>query len=368
MTDYATSLLDYLSESLRHTPQDTRWHGEGDVYKHTMMVCDALQGMVEYNALSLTRRELLLAAAKLHDIGKIFTTRNIAGTIEARHHAPTGSRMAREALWKAGMCGKPELTARRETICQLVRYHSFPPHAIDSENAALKLHRITANSRLLPDLSLHLLCILAKADMEGRICNDKNLMLDQIALCEELAVEEGCFYRCFPYPSEHTMHTFLSDRKVWKDQQLYDDTWGTVYLMSGLPGTGKDTWISNNLCDIPMISLDEIRHELKISPTDNQGIVANFAKERAKDYLRHHKPFVWNATNITQTTRRQLVSLFESYNAHVHIIYVETDWKSLHDRNKGRRDVVPEKVIERMLGKLELPEVYEAFKVDWISV
>lgn len=276
--------------------------------------------------------------------------------------------MARERLWLSGMCGSAESIALREMICQFIRYHSFPPHAIDSEDASRRIHRIAAASRLLPDFSLRLLCILAKADMLGRICDDKTQVLDQIALCGELACEEGCLDSCFTFPSDYIRRAYLSGRDVWKDQMLYDDTWGTVYLMSGLPGTGKDTWIRKNLPDIPMISLDDIRRKHKISPTKNQGFVANFAKEQAKEYLRKHQSFVWNATNITQAMRQQLVALFESYKANVHIVYLETDWQTLLERNASREDAVPQSAIETMLGKLELPEVHEAAKVDWISV
>lgn len=354
-------------ERMKSTPQPKKWHGEGDVLTHTRMVCEALCSLPEYKELASDKRDTLLLAAKLHDIGKIATTQVIAGVIESPHHAPVGSRMVREVLWKQGLCGSPERISLRETICQLIRYHSFPPHAIDNDDAVVRLHCIAANSLLVPDFSIRQLCILAKADMHGRICDDKEQMIDQIALCEELAKEEKCLDRCFRFPDEYTMHSYLNGKEVWKDQILYDDTWGTVYMMSGLPGTGKDAWIHKNLPDIPMVSLDEIRKQHKISPTDNQGLVANLAKEQAREYLRRHRSFVWNATNLTQTMRRQLISLFEDYKARVHIIYLETDWQTLLQRNCSRDDAVPQSVIESMLDKLELPETHEAAQVDWIT-
>lgn len=65
---------------------------------------------------------------------------------------------------------------------------------------------------------------------------------------------------------------YLSGRNVVPEQPLYDDSWGEVILMSGLPGTGKDTWIMPNRLHMPVISLDDIRREIKIKPTDGQGI------------------------------------------------------------------------------------------------
>lgn len=372
MTDLTAIIqkaADHFGEAMRHTMQSPRWHGEGDVYTHTMMTCEALKALPEYQVLDEQRQQVLLVATLLHDIGKTVTTKQAGDEWEAPHHAPTGSRMAREWLWKeCGMCGERELTQLREAVCLLIRHHSLPPHALDLDDARIRLHRMAANSLLTPFFSTRMLCLLCKADMLGRQCDDQQQMLDQIALCEELAKEEDCLDRCFPFPSSHTRRAFLAGRDVWKQQDLYDDTWGEVVMLSGLPGTGKDTWIRHYLKELPVISLDGIRHALKISPTDNQGTVANIAREQAKEYLRRHQPFVWNATNITAQTREALVSLFETYHAHVRIVYIETPLDTLMERNRSREEMVPTLVIEDMLAKLTPPEAYEARKVEWLSV
>ena len=368
--DYITAyVLTEFEEQMKLTPQPMIWHGEGDVFTHTNMVVEALHQLPEYASLTQRQKHIVSIAALLHDIGKVRTTVNVSGKVEAPHHAPTGSRMARELLWKHfGMCGKAELMQAREAIGLLIRYHSFPPHAIDIEDCKLRLHRIASNSLLAPDFSIRLLCLLSKADMLGRKCDDQRQMLEQIALCEELAREEGCLDGCYPFPSDATRRALLSGQDVWKEQTLFDDTWGEVVLMSGLPGTGKDTWIARNIPDLPMISLDEIRRELKISPKAEQGTVANIARAQAKEYLRRHRPFVWNATNITTQLRESLISLFETYHARVRIVYLETDWQTLLERNRSREAVVPQDAIEAMLGKMTLPEAHEARQVEWICL
>ena len=150
--------------------------------------------------------------------------------------------------------------------------------------------------------------------------------------------------------------------------ELYDGTWGPVILMSGLPGTGKDTFIKENYRDLPMISLDEIRKELGILPTAPQGRVIDEANKRAAALLREKTPFVWNATNITAVTRRRLAEKFASYKAAVKMIYLETRWDELLKRNGSRKAAVPEKKIEEMLDKLTLPVPYEAFYTEWRAV
>ena len=97
--------------------------------------------------------------------------------------------------------------------------------------------------------------------------------------------------------------------------------------MCGLPGTGKDTWIREHYPGLPVVSLDEIRREMKISPAESQGPVAAEARERARAYLRARQPFVWNATSLTPELRRKNTELFEAYKASVRIVFLETGWK-----------------------------------------
>jgi predicted kinase len=77
---------------------------------------------------------------------------------------------------------------------------------------------------------------------------------------------------------------------------------------------------------------------------------------------------VRNATNITDQIREPLISLFETYHAPVCVVYLETDWQTLLERNRSREDAVPQSVIEEMMGKMTLPEADEAGKVEWWSV
>ena len=356
-----------FGEAMKLTPQSPKFHGEGDVYTHTMMVCKALKSLPEYNELNEVQQNILYQAALFHDVGKIYTSVLEGDDWHAPNHALKSSKIAREVLFKdMNIGGTDALMRQREAICTLIRYHSFPAHAIAFEDGyfgILKLHRVASNSLLMPDFSIKMLCILAKADTLGRVCDDQAEILEKIEFCKEIAIEEGCYN----FPSNYTRRMFLSGKPVWKETDYYDTTWGTVYMMSGLPGVGKDYTISKKLGDIPMVSLDEIRRKNKVKATDNQGAVANAAKEFAKDHLRKHESFVWNATNLTPQMREQLVDLFESYGANVKIIYVESSYDTLSKQNKNRTAVVPQDVIDNMLKKLVPPMAYEAREVVWMG-
>ena len=136
--------------------------------------------------------------------------------------------------------------------------------------------------------------------------------------------------------------------------------------MSGLPGAGKDTWIVRHAPDLPVISLDMIRRELKVTPSDDQGAVAALAKSRARELLRRQQSFIWNATNITRALRTSLIDLFAAYHARIRIVYVDAPWEVILRRNQEREASVPEPVIARMLRKLEVPDLTEAHTVEWV--
>ena len=363
------NLLSSFVVPMSRTEQNPAFHAEGDVWSHTKMVCETLVKLDSFRNLTEDKQQVVFLAALLHDIGKIPTTRWEDGKWTSPNHTLAGSKMARQFLWQnMGLCGTRERQQLRETVCSLIRYHSFPAHAIDDPDGKRKLMAIAANGELCPMFTIELLCVLCEADGLGRECADKAHMLEQVGLCAELAKESDCYDHAFPFSSAHTRHSYLAGKDVSPEMELYDDTWGEVILMSGLPGTGKDTWIQENCPDLPMISLDEIRREMKISPTGNQSKVVEIARERARELLRKKRPFVWNATNISPMVRSRQINLFDQYHASTRIVYLETEWNEQLRRNAGRPDIVPGQAICRMMAELILPEAKEAHRVQWRCV
>lgn len=361
-------LLPFVA-SLSRTEQNPLYHGEGDVWTHTRNVCEALITLDSYQGLSAPQREAVFLAALLHDVGKIPTTRWEDGRWKSPNHALVGSKMARRFMWQTlGLCGSGEKQRFRETVCGLIRYHAFPPNAIDDPEGRRKLLSIAANGELCPLFTPEILCVLSEADALGRESRDKAQLWERVMLCREMAEENGCLHAPFPFPTEHTEYAYLSGKNILPDSVLYDDTWEGVILVAGLPGTGKDTWIRENCPELPVISLDDIRKEMNISPTGNQRKAADAATERAKVFLRSRTPFVWNATNISPELRGRQLRLFHQYHAAVRLVWLETEWNEQLRRNSQRKEAVPQQAICRMMDHLSLPERREAHRVQWHCV
>lgn len=349
--------------------QNPAYHGEGDVLTHTRLVCEALAGLEEFRGLEERRRQAVFLAALLHDAGKISRTRLEGGSWTAPYHAAAGAGMARELLWlDGGWCGRTDWQTLRETVCTLIRCHSLPPHAVYEKDGPRRLFKAAANGELLPEFSIELLCLLAKADILGRVCGDQAELLDAVELCRAMAEEQGCLTGPRVFPSRQSAFSYFSGRLDTPDCPLYDDAWGEVILMCGLPGTGKDTWIARNCPELPVVSLDAIRAELNIPPVGPQKRVVETARRRARALLRARRPFVWNATSVTADLRRGLTELFTDYRASVRVVYLETEWEEELRRNAGRDAAVPEPAIRRMLAKLTPPERFEAHRVEWLCV
>jgi predicted kinase len=135
-------------------------------------------------------------------------------------------------------------------------------------------------------------------------------------------------------------------------------------VLSGLPGAGKDTLTRQRFGHLPVVSLDDLRLELDVEHGEDQGVVVQASRERARVHLRQGAPFVWNATNLNRQFRQTLLTLLADYRARIRILYVEVPLPTLLAQNRSRTAVVPERVIRRMLDRFELPDATEGHSFE----
>jgi putative nucleotidyltransferase with HDIG domain len=343
---------------MKGVPQDPVYHAEGDVATHTRMVLKALEKMKEYQQLSQQDQHIVWAAALLHDMEKRSTTViEQDSSITSKGHAKKGAMTTRYFLYTM----LPTPFVIREQVVGLVRYHALPLWALEKQDPAKAV--IEASLQV----NTKLLAILAKADTLGRKTIDQEDMLLKIDLFQALCEENDCWDHPRHFKTPNARFQYFRKEEAYPDFVPFDDFGAKVILMSGLPGAGKDNYIFHHYRDWPVISLDDIRRENKIAPTDKSGNgrVIQMAKEQARIYLRRQQDFVWNATNITRPMREQLIDLFTTYKAYVTIIYVEVPYYQLHAQNNGREHIIPPAAIERLAARLEVPVETEAHEVSY---
>lgn len=348
---------------MKQVPQDEIWHAEGDVQIHTKMVCEAIIALPEFKVLDEQGKHILFTSALMHDIEKRSTTaeefRDGRVCIVAPRHAKRGEYTARELLYKEYDCP----FEIKEVICKLVRWHGKPLYNLIDEGVEQSIVKISMQ------LPMHWLAMLSKADILGRTCFDEAEQLEKIEMFKMYCEDLNCLYSPRVFISDLAKYTYLS-KGGYLDYEPFDETKFEVVMMSALPGSGKDTYITKNYYEWNVVSLDAIRTELKIKPTDKSGngTVIQLAKERAKEFMRKKQNFIWNATNITSQLRGQLIDLFISYGGKVTIVYLEVPYKTLIKQNNNREAAVPNVVIDKMIGKLEPPLMEEAHKIITVTV
>ncbi len=343
--------------ALETTPQSPRYHAEGNVGIHTRMVLDALLESDHFRSSTGHRRETLFLAALLHDLCKPETTviDPVTGEIGQPGHSRRGAVDARALLWRAGV--PFEL---REAVCRIVAAHQVPFFAFDSRRG--EPPEFIAR-RLSWGLDLRDLVCVARADMQGRICDDQAARLDDIALFEQLAREDGCWNGPRAAASAHTRLAYARGARVHLDTPLFQPAGSQVTVLCGLPASGKDTWVARHAPDRDIVSFDDAKAELGLKHGQNDGLAAHRAVDKAKALLRAHAPFVWNATHLSEQMRTKTLDLLLAYDANVHLVYLEVPSTTLFKRNAARESTLRQKDLERMLHRWEVPLPWEAHEV-----
>ena len=345
---------------LKNIRQNPDYHAEGDVYRHTEMVCEELLLLPEWQKLTCEEQRLLFLAAAFHDIGKAISTRQEDGIWVSPGHTKAGEKIFRGMVYRDS--GRFALTIReRETAAKLIRYHGLPVWFWTRKRPEAAL--LTA-AECVP---MYLLYLLSRADTMGREGTGRDNLKENVELFADCAKELGIWRQPYQFANPYARYQYFHREDMWQGAELYDDTEFDVILLSGLPLAGKDSWIAEHGTDMPVISLDDIREERGTAPEEGSGRVVREAMERARTLLRRKEPFIWNATNIMQETRQKLVRLFAGYGARVHILYLEVPYMELAARNRTRERHIPEAVLEKMIRKLEPPEPWEAYEVKWLS-
>ena len=353
-------------EELKNIEQNPEYHKEGNVFNHTKLAVEELIKDGRWQNSLMWERGKLFLAVLLHDIGKIDKTTQEDGKFTSKGHSASGARLVRQILWDYdnGNGFKVPFSVR-EFVASMVLLHMFPSHLLEKDDP---LYSVSASSWTVNNRNL---AILACADICGRICdNDKKQdPLAAVSLFVDFCQQHDCYIKHKNFHSDHSRFLYFFDRKGHPDIDRYHDCKGTVHMMSGLPGAGKDTYIKKNpdLNFLPVVGLDDIREEMDVEVKENEGGVSQLAKERCKEHMRKGEDFVFNATNFVKQTRARWIRLFNQYNYRIEIHYIEPDFTTLMKQNLGREKSVPEEVVRGMFKKLEPPTLLECHELHLVA-
>lgn len=373
--------------ALAATEQDPQWHGEGNVAIHTQMVLEALyQRLAQRRAPLLPeQRQALILGALLHDIAKPETTTRKWINGEERIVSPKHEELGRDQLAPIlSQLGLAYPVIRQ--VMGLVGFHQYPKQLV-IKNAGYKDYL-----KLARNVDLELLYELEQADMRGRICSDFNQQIDMLDEFQLFAQEYQLWEASVstrsliaswqldklganssPYAFTYIANYALSELTqgiICHPSQILGRTWmhctnySQLYIMCGISGSGKSTWIAKHCPQWEIISLDDIRQEINGNRRNqkNSGKVVHLARQRLKQALAAKRNVVWDATNLRFDYRKQLIDIAQNYHALATLVLFHLSPHIVTTQNQQRTYDVPTAVLQQQWASCQWPTAHEAHR------
>ena len=197
------------------------------------------------------------------------------------------------------------------------------------------------------------------------VCNDcKNTKVIAKDYYGAFNLCEKCFERLYSDASS-MLKTYSDD--IIKEIQEYQSNLGTLYMMCGVPGSGKTTWIKNHMPKVAAhVSRDIIRFSML--GTDDEYFskeveVFNEFCNQIKENLEKRIDVYADATHLNASSRAKVLNKVKAYAKKINAICIEESLITCLNRNDEREGLafVPHNAIRRMFYQYNTPEKREGF-------
>lgn len=345
-------------------PQDVLYHAEGDVWTHTMMVLDG----AEQRAPDLEEAPvgLMRLAALFHDSAKPETTviefceKEQRERVRQPNHAKRGADKAWQWLVDSGQ----DVRLARE-VAALVLWHQRPSHIHEQSNQQTRIARFVAEGGRWDRLFA-----LCESDQSGRISPnvvDGLLALDLLRL-DVQSLSENMGHDLMRGESPDSPEWRYRIGEAWSADPFYapaPESKKRLTLMSGLPGSGKSSWVRENAGDAVVVSLDEIRSEFKRYKRNQEfeGRCYQEAVSRLRKALAADKDVIWDACSLDARSRGKVLRIGRDYGANLRVISVDEPFSVAAARNAERDYAVPAGVMADMARSREMVLATEAHEL-----
>lgn len=151
-----------------------------------------------------------------------------------------------------------------------------------------------------------------------------------------------------------------------------------LYMLVGVPGAGKSTWVSNQSWakDCAYISTDHHvdAHAVSVGKTYSEvfeGFMPKAIKLMANDVVcarKEGKDIIWDQTSTGKNARARKFNMLPEYET-IAVVFPTPEKEELDRRLASRPGKnIPAHVMKQMINNFSMPSKEEGFKEIWIVV
>ncbi len=135
-----------------------------------------------------------------------------------------------------------------------------------------------------------------------------------------------------------------------------------MFLLVGLPRSGKSTWTAKHIDYFDAISIenDWIRENILHAQhsKSNDPAIWMITDATARIILSQGRNIIVDGVNLTQFTRKFFIDMARECGAKVVIVWIDTDLETCLNRNRDNPKL-PDDVLKCMYQKMEIPQPHE---------
>lgn len=147
-----------------------------------------------------------------------------------------------------------------------------------------------------------------------------------------------------------------------------------AYILSGLPGSGKSTWVRsiNQNSDFVIVSSDdEIEQHAKDRGLTYSDVFDSYVKTatsrmnaKFKEAVAANRNIIWDQTNMTSKKRRGILQQIPHSYKKIAVVFQIDDQeleRRLEKREQDEGKKIPKHIIYSMANSFEMPSTVEGF-------
>ena len=146
----------------------------------------------------------------------------------------------------------------------------------------------------------------------------------------------------------------------------------TMYMLIGVPASGKSTWVEKHKGDALVISTDNL---IEIYAADNGKtyndvfkeqikIATKIAMEHAEAAFAAGQDVIWDQTNITKKSRKGKLAMVPEHYRKTAVFFatpLEEEWQRRLNSRPGKS--IPAHILDSMVEMLEMPDASEGWNI-----